>query len=402
MVALVVAAAGAALAQGGAGPGAPYRPPYVPAADSDVLQKVPPARDPAVREMRRLQAQVVARPGDVRAADELARAYVAFGRRVGDAHYAGYAEAVLAPWMRMSPPAPAVLVTQAAILQYRHDFDAARALYAQAVTADPSLVQAWLSVATLDMVQGNYARAAQGCTQVSKQGGFALGIACAASLRLYTGEAGQGVALLARIDSDAPSLSPAFKAWVAGLEAEGAERLGQWDKAEAAYRRALVHAPGDNFLLVAYADLLLDRGRPRDAIDLLTDYADSDTAFLRLALAHAALSTPEAPRYAWVMTARFEGYAQRGSEYYGREQARFLLKLARDPAAALRAAQRNWETQREPWDARVLLEAALAAGQPRAAAPVVAFVEASKLQDPRIAALVRDVQAALRGRGGAS
>ena len=116
------------------------------------------------------------------------------------------------------------------------------------------------------MVQGEYESAGERCSKVAKHGGFALGLACAGHLRLYTGQAEQGLALLAQIDSDAASLAPSFKAWVQGLLAEGAERLGQWSKAEAHYRKALGHAPHDKFLLVAYADFLLDRGRATEVL----------------------------------------------------------------------------------------------------------------------------------------
>ena len=93
------------------------------------------------------------------------------------------------------------------------------------------------------------------------------------------------------------------------------------------------------------------------------------------------------------MAARFEAYAQRGGEFYSREQARYLLHLAQDPNAALAAAERNFATQREPWDARIVLEAAQAARQPRAAAPVLAFLAQAKLQDPQIEALARALRA---------
>ena len=68
-----------------------------------------------------------------------------------------------------------------------------------------------------------------------------------------------------------------------------------------------------------------------------------------------------------------------------REEARFLL--AGDPEAALRLAQANWASQREPWDARVLLAAALAAGQPQAAAPVLEWMAATGIEDVALRAL---------------
>ena len=92
-----------------------------------------------------------------------------------------------------------------------------------------------------------------------------------------------------------------------------------------------------------------------------------------------------------MMGARFDALAQRGSDYFGREQVRFELHVRRDPKAALALAQRNWEVQRAPWDARVLLEAARAAGDTQAAAPVLAFVRETKLEDPVIEALARDL-----------
>ena len=98
--------------------------------------------------------------------------------------------------------------------------------------------------------------------------------------------------------------------------------------------------------------------------------------------------------FRWTMAARFEAYRQRESELFGREEARFLLYLADDPEAALLAAQRNFERQREPADVRILLEAARVARKPAAAAPTMAFVERVKLEDPTIQALVRELRGA--------
>lgn len=360
--------------------------PYAPAADGEILQRVPAASDPGVRRIAALRRALAAKPADPRAADELARAYIDFGRKVGDAHYAGYAEAVVAPWLAKAGPPPALLVTQSTILQYRHEFGEARALLLRAARADPSLAQAWLSLASLDLLEGDHANASARCARAGRYGGRAVGLACAASVHLVTGEAERGLALLAQVDM------PALAAWVEGLRAEGNERLGRWREAETHYRKALELAPGDNYLLVGYADLLLDRGRAREVVALLADHAESDTAYLRLALAHLVLRSPQAASYRWTMAARFEAYRLRRSELFGREEARFLLYLADDPEAALTAAQRNFARQREPADVRILLEAARAARRPDAAAPAIAFVARTGLEDPVIAAAIHDLR----------
>jgi len=108
----------------------------------------------------------------------------------------------------------------------------------------------------------------------------------------------------------------------------------------------------------------------------------------------------DAARYTWIMAARFEALALRGSDYFGREQARFALQLQHDPQRSLEMAQRNWQLQRAPWDARVLLEAADAAHQPRAALDVLAFLQQTKLEDPIIEPLAQKLRAQLNSAAG--
>ena len=191
------------------------------------------------------------------------------------------------------------------ILQYRHQFADARRQLRRALDADPHNTQGWLTLATVDIVQGEYEVASHDCAQVASGGAYILVIACTANLRSYLGQAQQSLSLLAQVDSEAQTLPAAFKAWLQGLLAESAERLGEWAQAESHYRKALALTPEDNFLLVAYADFLLDRNRPAEVLTLLRSSYQSDTAFLRVALAKAALRSPELPLYTWIMGARF-------------------------------------------------------------------------------------------------
>ena len=381
---------------------APYRAPYLPASTGERLQEVTSAADPKVPEMRSLRAKLDTEPRNLDAAVRLANSYIDYSRQIGDAHYAGYAEAVIAPWTRLAAPPASALLTQASILDYRHEFDAARELLQATLRLDSRNAQAWLTLATLDMVQGRYEAARRGCAQVMSTAGLELGSACLGNLLSYTGQARQSLALLRQSEVSRGRAPVGYQAWIEGLIAETAERLGDWPLAEAHYHSALQLLPHDNFLLVAYADFLLDRGRPAEVLPLLADHFQSDTAFLRLALAQAALHSPDAPRYAWMMAARFEALKERGSDYFGREEARFALQLQHDPETSLGLAQRNWQFQRAPWDARVVLEAALAAHQPRAAAAVATFVEETRLEDPAVQSLLRQVPLPARHAAGES
>jgi tetratricopeptide (TPR) repeat protein len=393
---------GAATAASLSGPAAPFRTPYLPSNDAETLQDVPSALDPAVSEMRALRAQLDAAPRSFPAAISLADTYVAYGRQVGDAHYAGYAEAVIASWMAAAQPPTRVLVTQATILQYRHQFGAARALLQQALRKDRGYAQAWLTLATLDMVQGDYPSAGKECAQVTAAAGVELGLVCSANLRSYTGQARQSLVLLHQAEAAGENAPVNYQAWVQDLMSEDAERLGDWPLAEAHYLQALRLLPHDNFLMVAYADFLLDRARPKEVMTLLAGHEQSDTAFLRLALAQSALHSEQVGRYTWIMAARFQALALRGSDFFGREQARFALELQHDPQAALDLARRNWQVQREPWDTRLLLEAALAAQQPQAANDALAFLQRNKLEDVIIEPLARELRTKLTAADGAA
>jgi Tfp pilus assembly protein PilF len=210
------------------------------------------------------------------------------------------------------------------------------------------------------------------------------------------GNAAMALHLIDTLLAQEPNEPPAIQSWAHGLLADASKYLGQNPRADAEFKRALALAPGDNFLLADYADFLIDRGRAREALDLVKDYSQSDTSFLRQVLAESALGLPAARADTATMASRFSDLEQRGdSSLYGREEARFALHLQHDAARSLRLAQANWRIQRAPEDMRIYLEAALAAGQPAAAQPVVDFVRGTGFEDPTVRGLVARVTRAI-------
>lgn len=379
----------------GTEPPPPNRAPYLPKHDNTVLQLVPARNNPAIVKMRALRAQLDAKPHDVALADKLARAYVSFGREIGDAHYSGYATAVIAPWMKLNEPPPPVLVTQAVILQFLHKFDPARKLLKAAIKRAPDNMQAWLTLSSVDMIQGRYHAANIDCVNSAKAGGPLLGIMCSGALRSFVGHAEQAQKMLTLISAPSTTIPPPVESYIQGLLAETAERLGEWKQANAHFEKALEFTPHDNFTLVNYADLLLYLHQPEKVLRLLNDDQQSDTAFLRITLAHQQMHSPDLARYTWIMVARFEALTLRGSHLFGREHSRFALHVLHDPQLALELAERNWKVQRAPWDQRVFLEAALATHKPAAALPVLKQLDETHLQDPIIQPLAAKVRAEL-------
>ena len=180
--------------------------------------------------------------------------------------------------------------------------------------------------------------------------------------------------------------------------ADLATRLGRPAEADRHYRRALALGVNNQYLLANYADFLLDEGRHAEVVALLRDWARSDVLLLRLTLAEQALGAPDFKVHAGMLRERFAAAALRGDTLHQQEESRFQLLVERDAVRALELAVINWGVQREPYDARILLEAAAAAKRPDQARPVLDWLAQSRHEDARLAALVNTLKALKAGK----
>jgi predicted Zn-dependent protease len=365
--------------------------------DDIVLQTVPSVSDPRVRAFTALRTALARNPGDQGQAVKLSEGYLDYGRDTGDARYLGRAEAVIAPWMGRSPPPIPALLVHATILQSKHYFAESRTQLRLILDRDPDNAQAWLTLATVAQVQGDMGVARRACASLLDSSDPLLPGACLASLDAVNGHAAQAYHLLSLLWPQARTEPIAVQSWIQGILADSAKYLGNDAAADRHFRMALQLTPGDNFLLADYADFLLDEHRPRAALELVTDYSQSDTSFLRRVYAEAALGAPQAASDTAQMAQRFAALEVRGTRTYRREQAGFVLHLEHDPSRALELAQENWTVQRAPEDMRVFLEAALAAGKPWAAQPVLDLVAKTHLEYPLVVGLAAQVRTELVG-----
>ncbi|WP_460501686.1 hypothetical protein [Dyella jejuensis] len=376
--------------------------PYIPAHPDIVLQLVPPTTDPRVRQFTRLREDLQRHPNDAGRAVALAMAYIDYGRSTGDARFLGRAMAVIAPYMIQAAPPIPVLLVHATIQQSRHMFQASRNELMQVLKRDPGNAQAWLTLATVAMVQGDDETANDACVHLANASSDFMGIVCTASLRSLTGHPEQAYALISMVEDPGPKAPPAVRAWVEGLLAEAAARMGKPVVADAHFRNALQWTPGDNFLLADYGEFLLDQGRAQEAINLVSGDTQSDTSFLVLVTAETALGLSRAKGDVAEMNARFKSMEQRGDHVFMREQSSYTLHILHDPNVALELARQDWQVQRSPKDVRVYLEAAIASQDPSAATPVLDFIARTHLYDVTLNPLVAQVQLAQATSGKAA
>ncbi len=359
--------------------------PYTPASDAQVLERLPfrPA-DPVARELRELRARLAARPDDAALADTLARRYFDLAMAEGDPRYIGYAEAALRPWGPGKPIPPGLRVIRALLAQYKHDFAGALKDLAIAAEAEPQNVEAHAWRAAIFMVQAEYAQSKAECEALAPYAGELLATGCISYVDGTTGNTRKAYERLSAALLGSPNASPGNRLWNHTRLAEMARRLGDPPGAEKHIRDALALGVTDNFLLAAYADFLIDENRPADVIALLKDWARSDTLLLRLALAESRLQLPTAAQRIQTLADRFSEAALRGEQLHLQEEARFRLQLKNDPPGALKLAAENWQAQREPRDAAILLEAALAARNRPAALPALEWLNRSGYDDPAL------------------
>jgi tetratricopeptide (TPR) repeat protein len=260
------------------------------------------------------------------------------------------------------------LVLHATILQSRHAFDASLQELDRALAMQPDDAQAWLTRATVLRVLGRYEEALESCARVPDPAIITL---CTASIRSLTGHLASAYNTLVSLPTQ--SLSDPARAWRYSELGEMAERLGRDQDAERWFKLA---PATDLYTRTAYADLLLRHGRNTEALQLLEPYRSMEPMLLRIALA-TGTNIP-------ALANAFSIEEQRGDSVHRREQARYLLDVARQPGQALAAARENWQTQREPDDILILLRAAQAAHRPDQAAPALEFIRQHQLEDRRL------------------
>jgi len=350
--------------------------PYVPSSENAVLAELSAGTrfaDVSARRLARARVDV---------AIPLAQFYIQQSRISGDLRFLGYAEAVLAPWVRTDPPLPDVLVLQATLQQSRHEFTVSLATLDRTLAARPNDSQALLIRATVLRVLGRYPEAGLACEQFSRLVEPRLGALCTQSLRGMTGDLESAYSALTQISSQGWLNSE--RSWLYSELGEMAVRLGRNDDAQRWFERDLNLVPGDFYVRAAFADLLLRRRRPAEVLALLKGQESFEPLLLRIAIAQKQLGDPGLAQSSARLRTAFAAELQRGEAVRRREQARFLLEVEDQPQLSLAAALENWTVQREPDDVLVLVSAAKAAGSPAAAEPALKFARTQGQTDVRV------------------
>ena len=361
--------------------------PIVPTSDAEVIETLPAVAGNRAEE-RQIKRDLAASPQDAKLAAAASRHYLEQAHELGDPRFAGRALAALQAWPEPATAPTEVLLMQATVQQYLHEFDPAARKLELLLKRDPREAQAWLTLATVRRVQGRYGESDAACAALGRLGAGVYGVACQAENDGLRGHYDTARAALNRLLTT-PRLPVATRGWLLTTLAEMEARSGHAIEAEVAYRGAL-EAEADSYTAMSYADFLIERGRDADALAQLKGQRRTDAMLLRLAIAGTRANAPEAARDAQEMRERIALANERPDAkiFHAREQAMFALWVDKQAPRALTLARSNVTQQREPLDLLVLAQAARAAGEPAVLRETGKLLNEMGLRDQRIAALL--------------
>ncbi len=366
--------------------------PFVPDHDEQVLERLPAAANPVNHELRALRNRLNANPGQLDIAVKLAKRYIELGKAEADPRFYGYAQGVLKPWWDILEPSSEVLLLRALILQNRHDFDSALHDLATLLHQEPTNAQAWLTQAVILQVRARYDDAQRSCIPLMELDTPLAASTCLANIGSLTGHAAKSYDFLREALKATQVTSTDQRLWSLTVLAEIAFRIGRYEETDQFFSEALKFRRQDIYLLNAYADFLLDQKRPEEVIAMLSEKTRIDSLLLRVALAKQQLGDDDLPNIVTQLKARFAASRLRGENLHQGDEARFTLSLLKQPQQALQLAQANWVSQREPKDARILLEAAIAAHNPAAAQSVIELLNTTGLESMQLRQLAAQLE----------
>ncbi|HBR97296.1 MAG TPA: hypothetical protein DD979_07945 [Gammaproteobacteria bacterium] len=361
---------------------------YVPDSPDTVLLTLPatlggPDQDSRYANQREVSELTDGR-GNIQAAIARAKGYLDTAKSLQDARWYGFAQTALLPWWEDSGTPRDFALLKADILQHQHRFAESRDVLNAVIKQHPRDPQAVLNRAHMHLKLADFTRAEKDCQRLLLLDSPAVAAHCLASVKGLTGQGADALALLENTLAQAAQLPEDLVFELHLSAALIAHREQDMALAERHYQRAMALSPQQVYLLTHYSDLLLERRKPEIVLSVIE--ADTPHRVLQIKRAQALvqLDPVAAQRVIDQMGRRFDAEAFFNDVRMHQASAMYRLFLRSDAQGALPAALAHWADEQSPDSARLLIEAAAAAGQIRPAEAAIAYIRQSGVYDYRI------------------
>lgn len=360
--------------------------PWIPDNDDEVIEQLTKS---VFFKAKPLPQQLKITTDNPQAAAKLARQYISAGRSQSNPRYFGYAQAAITPWSRQAQPPVEILLIRAILKQRNHQYQAAVSDLKKLTARQPRHSQAWLTLSSIQLVQGQYPQARKSCAALAKAQSSGLSLLCYGQLMALAEDADRGYVLIKTLLQRLPEENRITRQWLHTLLAEISTRSAKNQRAEYHFKHALAVPLRDPYLLRVYSEFLRQNNRAEEVIPLLQQESHDDALLLELALAAQQSGDDQQLHGARkALKQRFHAEKLRGSTLHQREHARFLLDIEGQPDQALSLAKRNWILQKEPADAHLLLAAAIQNKDIDSIQEIVRWQSHSGIQDHRLRSLL--------------
>ena len=343
--------------------------------------------------LRTLDKAWRANPEDLQIALAYARQVFNLGSSEGDLRWYGSAKAALKPWWQANDLPADGFFLRGLVKQGFHEFDGGLRDINQAIALDPNHAEYWSWRFSLHLMQANMDAAKQDVHEMQKLFGSEEANIYQAVLLYRTGQPLPALKLLDESIRSASYQDAASQIWIGFHLGEAHRVANQPDKSLTLWRRLLQAYPQSHLLRLSLADLLNQKKKYKEAkavatANSLTSSNLTDALLMQALIASRGLNATDEPSLASQMAARLQTQSLRQELLIERPRLIYQIAYGNDLASGLALSIDNWRLQKEPSDAVLFLQAALALNQANAAEPVVRWVASTKYSDPQLSPLI--------------
>ena len=346
--------------------------------------------------LRTLDQAWRAQPQNLDAALAYARAVFNLGLSEGDLRWFGSAKAALSPWWRASDLPAEAYFLRGLVKQGFHGFDEGLQDINSAIELEPSRPEFWSWRFALHLLLADMTSARQDTEEIARRLGEEEANVYRAVLLYRTGQPLQAVQLLKQAVQSPNYQDAGSQDWLGFHLGEAHRVAGQPDMAIQVWRERLKLSTRSHLLRLSLAELLNKQGQYQQARATASDQTDlsnlSDALLMQALLASRGTKNADEARLADMMEARLKTQALRQEALIERPKLVYQISYGKDLTSGLALSIENWRLQKEPPDALLFVQAALALGQAPAAEPVALWMEQTGYSDPELSAAIKQLK----------
>ena len=376
---------------------------FVPSPNAVVLSASVHAASGRPQSLRGLDKAWRSQPQHLPSALAYARAVFTLGLTEGDLRWYGTAKAALTPWWTAADLPAEAYFLRGLVKQGFHGFQDGLQDIQRAIALEPARPEFWSWRFALHLLLADMSAAHQDVAEMERLFGPEEAQVYRAVLLYRTGQPSPAVNLLTQAMASPQAQDASSQDWLGFHLGEAHRVAGQPARALAVWGQRLQASPQSHLIRLSLADLLNQQGQYRQAktvamADTPSGDAPNKTAnltdalLMQAVLASRGLKDPDEGRLASQLQARLQTQALRQEALIERPKLIYQIAYGRDLKAGLALSVDNWQLQKEPPDALLFVQAALALGQARAAEPVVNWADKTGYTEPQLSAMLAQLK----------